>query len=197
MTLAEYLVGLFTIVTGLALTDMVQRVAALIEHRREIKWDWLPLLFAALAVLTLVTTWALSWQTIRRAPEEITLARFLFSLSVYVVIYLLSAATLPRDPRPKLDLRKHFERQSRVFWLLYALLAVYFGLAFVYLPALSGRAALTAYAVALNVVSIGVSVSLMFTARRMLHLAGAMAILAVLASNLTTRFGATLNAIAN
>lgn len=167
MTLAEYLVGLFTIVTGLALTDIVQRVAALIEHRREIKWDWLPLLFTAVALLTLVTAWALSWQAVRRAPEEITLARFLFSLSVYVVIYLLSAATLPRDPAPGLDLNDHFNRQSRVFWLLYALLAVYFGFAFVYLPALSGQAPLTAFSVALNIFSVGVAIGLMFTRLRL------------------------------
>ena len=196
MTLAEYLVGLFTIVTGLALTDIVQRVAALIEHRREIKWDWLPLLFAAVAVLTLVTTWALSWQTIRRNPEEITLARFLFSLSVYVIIYLMSAASLPRDPGPGLDLREYGERQSRPFWLLYALLALYFGVAFVYLPALTGRVPLSLFSVFLNIVSLGVAIGLMFTRRRLLHALGVAAILLVLATNLSTRFGATLNAIA-
>ena len=86
-----------------------------------------------------MTTWALSWQAIRQAPAEVTLARFLFSPSVYVVIYLMSAATLPRDPGPGPDLRAHFERQSRIFWLFYAMLAIYFGLTFVYLPALAGQ----------------------------------------------------------
>jgi hypothetical protein len=197
MTLAEYLVGLFTIVTGLALTDMAQRVAALIELRREIRWDWLPLLFAAVAVLTLVTTWALSWQTIRANPAEITLARFLFSLSVYMIIYLLAAAALPRDPQPGLDLTEFFHRQSRPFWLCYALLALYFGAAFVYGPAIAGRAPLSLFSVALNIVSLGVPVGLMFTRRRLLHVLGVAAILLVLATNLTTRFGATLNAIAS
>ena len=189
MTLAEFLVGLGTIVTGVAVSDLVQRFAALIEHRREIRWDWLPLLFIAVAVLTLLLTWALAWQTIQNNNlQHYTLGRFLVGLGVYVLIYLMNAAMLPRDPQPGLDLRAFFERQTRPYWLLFSVVVAYFGIRAIWLPWLTGAAPLDPLRSGLTLLSFVVAVSLMFARRRLWHALGGFALLGVLATNLPHTF---------
>ena len=47
MSGAEFIVGLLTIVTGLAICDMIVSLHGLLVNRRHIKWDWLALVSAA------------------------------------------------------------------------------------------------------------------------------------------------------
>lgn len=188
MTLAEYLVGLTTIVTGVALTDLIQRTGALIEHRREIRWDWMPFLFAIVAILTLVAAWSAAWQTIQRNPQEITLGRFFMALADYVLLYLMCAATLPRDPQPGIDLRGFFECQTRPYWILFSLLLTYFGFHEVFLPALTGTARASIAGTGIILVAIAIAIALTFASRRLWHALGGLLLLGILATNLTLTF---------
>ena len=189
MTLAEYLVGLVTIVTGVAVTDLVQRIAALIEHRREIRWDWLPLLLVGVAFLTLLITWAVGWQTIQRnSLQQFTLGRFLMGFSIYVLVYLMSAAMLPRDPQPGLDLRTFCERQTRPYWLLFTMILSYFGVRTIVWPWLTGPAPPDAPAAAMILLALSVAMFLVFSRRRLWHALGGFVLLALLARNLMLTF---------
>ena len=188
MTLAEFLIGFATIVTGVALTDIVQRIAALIEHRREIRWDWLPLALLANAILILIITWALAWQFIQDGVKQVTLGRFLIGQAAYVLIYLMSVTMLPRDPQPGLDLRGHCERQLRPYWVLFSLILLYFSVHFVWLPWFIGSGPLPVVQACVLTLSTGAALSLTFVRRRLWHVLGGIAFLALNASNLTQKF---------
>ena len=188
MTLAEFLIGIGTIVTGVAITDIVQRIASLIEHRREIRWDWLPLLLLLDAVLTLLVSWALAWQYIQSNPHEVTLGHFLLGLVNYALIYLMCAAMLPRDPQPGLDMRQFFERQVKPYWVIYSMILVYFIDRFVVVPWLVAGAPLGVARVGVLLLCLGASVALIFVRRRIWHALGGFAQLAVLLTNLPNTF---------
>jgi hypothetical protein len=56
MTSGEFVIGLMTIITGLAIADMIVSLHGLLLNRHRITWDWLSLLVALLVFLTIVAT---------------------------------------------------------------------------------------------------------------------------------------------
>ena len=61
MSGADFIVGLLTIVTGLAICDMIVSLHGLLINRRHVKWDWLTLVSAAFVLLaTIPFTYSIS-----------------------------------------------------------------------------------------------------------------------------------------
>ena len=89
---------------GLALADLVVSLHGLLRRRRDVKWDWLPLAAALLAVLAVLETW---WNFYAARDDEF--------------YFLLTAAALPdRVDGGGADLRTFYVDNAGYFWTLFA-----------------------------------------------------------------------------
>ncbi len=124
MDFDSYLRVLLSVWVGLGLGQLVQALNRLARFKGSIKWDWLPILWAALAFLMFVQTWW-AYFTILQVPLWINLFAFLLPLAVFVVLYLICASALPdatKTPEGSvIDLRAFYLEQHRYFFTLWAL----------------------------------------------------------------------------
>ena len=63
MLSGDFTIGLMTIITGLAIADMVASTHGLLMNRSRVSWDWLALLAATFIFLLIVSTWGISYRT--------------------------------------------------------------------------------------------------------------------------------------
>ena len=118
MTSGEFTIGLITIITGLAISDMVISLHALLMHRRRVTWDWLAMLTAMYVFLLIVATWGINFRDI--GNQEINPPLWLFGLRLAqaIAIYLAARASLPDAIGQKgVRLADHYAEISRYFWV--------------------------------------------------------------------------------
>ncbi len=105
---------------GLALADLVVSLHGLLRRRRDVKWDWLPLAAALLAVLAVLETW---WNFYAARDDEFyaTLGGFIPLAVQLILLFLLTAAALPdRVDGGGADLRTFYVDNAGYFWTLFA-----------------------------------------------------------------------------
>lgn len=124
MDFASYLRVLLSVWVGLGLGQLVQGLHGLARFKGTIKWDWLPVTWAALAFLMFVQTWW-AYFTILQDQIWINLFAFLLPLNVFVILYLICASALPDAKKSSegsvIDLRAYYLDQHRYFFVLWAL----------------------------------------------------------------------------
>ena len=125
MDFASYLRVLLSVWVGLGLGQLVQALNRVARFKGPVKWDWLPVTWAALAFLMFVQTWW-AYFTLIQSPLWINLFAFLLPLTVFVILYLICASALPDVTKlpegATVDLRGHYFAQHRYFFALWALL---------------------------------------------------------------------------
>ena len=127
MTAAGYVLGLLSILSGLAIADLVVSLNRLIRAGGKVKWDWLAPLGAAIAAASVVVAWWFGWQNTLDPAYTPSFGRFFVSLGQMALLFLLSCAALPDDvPDQGIDLRAYYDANGRYFWGLYALLTTSF-----------------------------------------------------------------------
>jgi hypothetical protein len=112
----EFAVGLFSVIIGLALTDMAVSTHRLLKRAREVRWSALTILTAAYVAILLVSMWYNLW-AIQRVG---VLTSFWFYASLVAelfLLFLLAAAVLP-DEGDGVDLVAYFDRHQRYVWTL-------------------------------------------------------------------------------
>jgi hypothetical protein len=187
----EYLVGLTSILLGLALADLAASLHRLLRARGRVRWDWHAPLAALIIVLLVLDLW---WglRELERAGVTMTIGSFLPMLSALFVFFLLAAAALPDEvPAGGLDLRVYYFDNSRYFWGLFALFVVLAAthisiVSYPRLAAQPGGVARLAINLAPNAVVVLLAVSLAFVRRAWWHsIALALLLTAMLSSYLT------------
>ncbi|PEN12709.1 hypothetical protein CRI94_11820 [Longibacter salinarum] len=116
----EYLLPLTSVLVGLAIADLATSLHRLLEARRRVQWDWLPLLAALLALLAVLDLWWGFYGYTGRSEWEF--AQFLPIFVQLVILFLLCASALP-DEVPSddgLDLHVFYQSNGSYFWFLYA-----------------------------------------------------------------------------
>ena len=116
----EYALGLFAVLIGLAVADVATSFHRLARGRAPVVWDPLALLAALFALCMAVGMWFDLWGVRHFAATR----HFFFYLSMvaeFFVLFLIAAASLPDEVRDGCDLREHYARNRRYFWLLVAL----------------------------------------------------------------------------
>ena len=93
--LFSYLSAFVTIVLAVALGDMIQSTHRLIRARRRVKWDVLPLIFAATVAALLVSEFFSLWGGF--AVTKITFPRLIWMLAVPTLTALLAYSALPDE----------------------------------------------------------------------------------------------------
>lgn len=128
MDFDAYLRVLLSVWVGLGLGQLVQALHRLARFKGSIRWDWIPVTWAALAFLMFVQTWW-AYFTILHVEIWINLFAFLLPLSVFVILYLICASALPdtsRSPEGSVvDMRSHYHEQRRYFFTLWALFLLF------------------------------------------------------------------------
>ena len=117
MTSGDFAIGLMTIITGLAIADMVASTHALLMNRRRVRWDWLAVLTATYIFLLIVSSWGISFRTLGNQPIDPPLWLFVIGLSQIIPLYLAARSSLPDEMAEKgVSLAAHYAKISRYFW---------------------------------------------------------------------------------
>lgn len=174
MTPFEYLLSLISVLVGLAIADLVTSLHRLLRARERVRWDWLPLAAALLAVLAVLEFW---WVFFQQQEMELgglaRIAGFLPVAGQLVLLFLMNAAALPDEvPAEGLDLSAFYEEQRSYFWGLYALyIASVITLRVATLVGAGWEAGDWLVSVLPNAVVLASFVALALTGRRWLHTA--------------------------
>lgn len=115
MTAFEHLVVLISIVLGLAMAHLLSAVHRVVLHRAQVRFYWLPLLWALLLFLTQVVWW---WGIFAlRGVEDWNFFYFLTVLLSPVALYLASASVLPEvEAGRPCDLRAYYYHNRGLFF---------------------------------------------------------------------------------
>ena len=118
MSGAEFIVGLLTIVTGLAICDMIVSLHGLLVNRRHIKWDWLALVSAAYVLLVIISTWRLTYVAFQDAERGPPVWIFMLILVQNVGLYLAARTALPDklELGQPFDLAVYYDFIDRYLW---------------------------------------------------------------------------------
>ena len=115
----EYLLLFAAVILGLAISHLAISLHRLLNAGKEVKWDALPLLAAALAFERIVAEWWV-WHSANRLAAGFTFGMFLGVLLSAVLLFLMAAVALPDESGERIDLRAHYLRTHRRYWLLFA-----------------------------------------------------------------------------
>ena len=115
---ADYILGLLIIITGLAISDMIVSLHNLLIHRRVVKWDWLPIVSAAIVLILIIDSWRISYIGFRDVERGPPIWAFLLILAMLVPLYLGARAALPDriEPEDGIDLLEHYDFVRGYLW---------------------------------------------------------------------------------
>ena len=121
--LFSYLSAFVTIVLAVAITDMIQSTHRLIRARRRVKWDIVPLIFAATVAAGVVSEFFSLWDSF--ALTHVSFSRLMWMLTVPTLYALLAYSALPDDIPPEgLDLTKFYASERRSWVIIFGLAVV-------------------------------------------------------------------------
>jgi hypothetical protein len=177
----EFALGLFTVMIGLAITDIALSLHRLIRRRETVRWDPLTLLAALFALLMTIGMWFDLWG-IRNATSVRHFFLYLVLLASFFVLFLISASSLPDEVVGPVDLRAFYDSNRRYYWslvtifqVIYVALGVHFvGGLFAQMP----RAAVAITAIQWSALVL-IPVALFFVRARAVHYLGLIILLAI------------------
>ncbi len=177
----EFALGLFTVMIGLAITDIALSLHRLIRHRETVRWDPLTLLGALFALLMTIGMWFDLWG-IRHATSVRHFFSYLALLASFFVLFLISASSLPDEVVGPVDLRVFYESNRRYYWSLVTIFqALYVALGVHFVADQFAR--MPGAAVAMIAIQWGalilIPVVLLFVRSRALHYLGLVILLAI------------------
>jgi hypothetical protein len=130
MTQPEYLTVLVSIIVGLGVTDLAKSIRDLLHPDRPVQWHWLPLTWAAAAILMVLVAW---WAFFRVLQAEVWSSpqAFLLILVATLNLYFLCAFALPDlDGPPAADRPDPVDLESFYFSASHRRAFFGFGIAF-------------------------------------------------------------------
>ena len=127
MDKSAYIHGLLSVMVGLGLSSMLQSFHRLLRLGKRVRWHWIPVSWAVLALLMVVQSWW-AYFSIVTDPVWTNLFAFLLPLLVFIVLFMISASVLPdAKSLPEtgpVDLAAMHFTQRRYFFTLWATLMV-------------------------------------------------------------------------
>lgn len=112
----------YSIIIGLAISDLMGRIGLLIRNRRQVQFHWIPIYWAMILFLIQVQIWWSLWG-FRDLPRW-HIVSFLSILLLTISTYLPANVILPDsfDGTSPVDLMVFFNEHRRAFFLLFALI---------------------------------------------------------------------------
>lgn len=125
MDIATHSATLISIVIGLGLAEMFGNFYRLIRNRARVRWDYLPLAWAATLFFLILNYW---WALVLRldgSQTANTVAEFGLILASPILLFLATATVLPNfGDGDDWDMRRDYEKQRKVIALTFALYQV-------------------------------------------------------------------------
>jgi len=122
MLSGDFAIGLLTIITGLAIADMVISLHILLTNWTRVRWDWLAMLAALFIFLLIVGIWGLNFRAMANQTINPPLWGFALQLAQVIPMYLAARASLPDAVgRNGVSLASHYEKVCRYVWASLAL----------------------------------------------------------------------------
>jgi hypothetical protein len=119
----EYLLLFASVIMGLAACEIAIGLNRLLGAWERVDWEWLAPLAALLTFLKLVTQWW-AWHGAVGLAAGLTFEMYLAVLAGAVLLFMMAAAALPAGPatsEARIDLRGHYARVERRYWILFTL----------------------------------------------------------------------------
>jgi hypothetical protein len=117
MLSGDFAIGLMTIITGLAIADMVASTHVLFMNRKRVRGDWLAILAAIYIFMLIVSSWGISYRTMGNQMINPPLWLFVIGLSQIIPLYLSARASLPDTVDEQgVSLAAHYADVRRYFW---------------------------------------------------------------------------------
>jgi hypothetical protein len=116
----EYAMGLFSVVIGLAVTDVATSFHRLMRSRRDVRWDPLTLAVAVYTLCMAVYMWFDIWG-VRRIEATRQFFFYLALVAQLFVLFLAAAASLPDEATERPDLKAYYAENRPYFWWLMTL----------------------------------------------------------------------------
>lgn len=110
---------LISIVVGLGLTELLLTFYRLVQARRRVTWDALPLGWALLILIAVVNFW---WgiRALTAGASGLTTGEFMLVMISPVFIFLACAAALPKvEPGEPLDMKAAYAEERTAFLIFF------------------------------------------------------------------------------
>lgn len=122
MDVSAHWITLTSIIVGLGLTEMLGALQRLVHERRRVKWDPLPLVWAAGVLLVVLNYWWAMVMGRDGSRTADTVAQFALLLASPILLFLVCGNVLPRmEPGADGDMRAAWHFQRRAFASAFAL----------------------------------------------------------------------------
>ena len=110
---------LISIVVGLGLTELLLTFYRLVQARRRVRWDALPLAWALLILIAVVNYW---WgiRGVLASASGWTTGDFMLTMISPIFIFLAGAAALPKvEPDGRTDMKAAYAEERAAFLLFF------------------------------------------------------------------------------
>ena len=125
MDIATHSVTLISIVIGLGLAEMFGNFYRLIRNRIRVRWDYLPLAWAATLFFLILNYWWALFLGLDGSRNAHTAGEFGLILASPILLFLATATVLPDfGDGDDWDMRRDYETQRKVIALTFALYQV-------------------------------------------------------------------------
>ena len=123
MEIFSYVMVLASVIAGLAITQLLLGLAAMVQHPQRHKPYWVHLVWVLYAFEYVILWWWYEYDFVRTANW--TFALYLFILLYAVVIYLMCAVLSPQELRNFDDFEAYYYSRRRWFLGLAALVIIF------------------------------------------------------------------------
>lgn len=122
MNNTEYWPTLVAIILGLAVAELLLNLHRLIDARKRVNWDPLPLLWAVIVLLWVFNHWWAVATNVDRSQEARVVGNFVLLAINPIILFLMAASVLPRVPAAegRFDMRADWTERRSVFLTLFA-----------------------------------------------------------------------------
>lgn len=123
MNISDYWSTLVAIVLGLAMAELLLNLHRLIDARKRIAWDPLPLLWALIVLLWLFNYWWAVGMNLDGSRDAVVVGSFVLLAIAPILLFLMAASVLPRIQAAEgpFDMRADWLDRRNVFLTLFAL----------------------------------------------------------------------------
>jgi len=123
MTIFEFVFGMISVITSLALTRLLSGCVGLYRHAAQIRFSWRHACWIAVALMVLIGNWASFWQ--RRDWQVWGPLDVLIPLVFIGVLYAFCDLVMPDEPKAGqvLDLRDYHAQQGRRYKAMHLVFA--------------------------------------------------------------------------
>lgn len=122
MDIAGYWPTLVSIILGLGIADLLVNLHRLIDNRKRVDWDPLPMLWAVIVLLWLFNYWWAVAKNLDGSQNAQVVGYFVLLSIPPIILFLMAASVLPSAPMAegRFDMREDWTERRSVFFTLFA-----------------------------------------------------------------------------